>query len=70
MDWFKKHTDTVLILSAIFSSFLWMNGQFNDIRKDMASLKEEVFIMKTVLIMRGIMPQALAQTPQPPKQDS
>lgn len=53
MEWFKKHTDTVIILAAILSSVLWMNGKFNDIEKDIA-------VMKTVLIMKNIMPSELA----------
>lgn len=53
MDWFKKHTDTALILTAIISSMLWMNGKFNEIEKD-------ITIIKTVLIMKNIMPTELA----------
>ena len=54
MDWFKKHIDTLVILGGIFSSFLWMNGKFNELEKDMA-------IIKTVLIMKDIMPKELAE---------
>jgi hypothetical protein len=54
MEWFKKHVDTVIILTAFGSSILWMNGQFNQIEKDLA-------IVKTVLIMKNIMPVELAQ---------
>ena len=53
MDWFKKHTDTVIVLTAIVGSMLWMNGKFNAIEKDVA-------IIKTVLIMKQIMPCELA----------
>ena len=53
MDWFKKHADTAIVIGAIVSSMLWMNGKFNVIERDMA-------ILKTVLVMRGIMPQELA----------
>jgi hypothetical protein len=53
MDWFKKHTDTVIILTAFASSVLWMNGKFNEIEK-------ELTIVKTVLIMQKIMPVELA----------
>ncbi len=53
MDWFKKHVDTALVLGSILGSFLWMNGKFNDIEKDIA-------VMKTVLVMHKIMPQELA----------
>jgi len=54
MEWFKKHTDMVIILSAILSTVIWMNGQFND-------LKKEVTIIKTVLIVKEIMPIELAR---------
>lgn len=53
MDWFKKHTDTVIILAAFAAAVLWMNGKFNELEKDIA-------VMKTVLIMQKIMPSELA----------
>jgi hypothetical protein len=53
MDWIKKHTDTVLILGSILSSVFWMNAKFNDLEKDL-------LVIKTVLIMKGIMPTELA----------
>ena len=53
MEWFKKHTDTVIILAAFAASVLWMNGKFNDIEKD-------ITIIKTVLILKNVMPAELA----------
>jgi hypothetical protein len=53
MEWFKKHTDTALVLSAILGAVIWMNGRFNQIEKD-------ILVIKTVLIMKGIMPSELA----------
>jgi hypothetical protein len=53
MEWFKKHADTMVILGAFATSLLWMNGKFNDIEKD-------ITIIKTVLIMKNIMPTDLA----------
>lgn len=53
MDWLKKHTDLVIMLSAFASAMLWMNGKFNEIEKDIA-------VMKAVLIMKNIMPVELA----------
>lgn len=53
MDWFKKHVDTVIIMSGILSSFLWVNNKLNNLEK-------EVVIIKTVLIMKNIMPKDLA----------
>ena len=54
MDWFKKHTDTVVILGAFATSLLWMNGKFNAIEKDLA-------VMKAILVMKNIMPVELAK---------
>lgn len=53
MDWVKKHVDLVVMLAAFASSMLWLNGKFNDIEKD-------IVVMKTVLIMKNIMPSELA----------
>ena len=53
MEWFKKHTDTVIILGGMAASVIWMNGKFNEIEKEMA-------VIKTVLIMKGIFPESLA----------
>lgn len=61
MDWIKKHVDTVIILSAFAGSILWMNGKFNEVEKDIASLRTDIAIVKTVLIMKQIMPIEMAQ---------
>lgn len=53
MEWFRKHTDTVIVLTAILGSMLWMNGKFNDLEKD-------IVVIKTVLVMKNIMPTELA----------
>lgn len=53
MDLIKKHVDTVIILGGIISSVLWMNHKFNQLEKD-------VTIIKTVLILKNIMPTELA----------
>lgn len=54
VDWIKKHIDTVIILSAFGTSMLWMNGKFNDLEKDMV-------LVKTVMIMKNVMPCELAK---------
>ncbi len=54
MERFKKHIDTIIILTAFASSMLWINGKFNDLEKD-------VVMIKTVLIMRNVMPLELAK---------
>lgn len=59
MDEIKKHFDTIAIILTIIASLLgstlWLTGKFNALEKDLA-------IIKTVLIMRDIMPKELAQT--------
>lgn len=60
MDWIKKHTDTVIVLGAILSSVLWMNGKFNEIEKEMSVIKTEIAVMKAVLTMKNILPPELA----------
>ncbi len=54
MDWAKKHTDLIIMLSAFASAMLWMNGKFNEIEKDIA-------VIKVVLVMKNIMPAEIAQ---------
>lgn len=55
MEWFKKHVDTVVILSAFAASLIWMNGKFNELEKEIA-------VIKCVIIMRNIMPSELANS--------
>jgi hypothetical protein len=64
MEWVKKHADTCVIIASIAGSILWMNGKFNDIEKDIYGLKTDIAIMKTVLIMKDIMPKELAKAEQ------
>lgn len=60
MEWLKKHADTAIVLSAILSSFFWMNGRFNEIDKEIGHLDKEIAVIKTVLIMKNIMPADVA----------
>jgi len=54
MEWMKKHCDAIMVIGAILTSMLWMNGKFNDIEKDIA-------VIKTVLVMKQILPAELAK---------
>ena len=53
MEWFRKHTDALIVLSSVVVSLLWINSQINDLKKDL-------IVIKTVLIMKNIMPIELA----------
>jgi hypothetical protein len=59
MEFFKKHVDTAVVLGAILSSVFWMNGQFNNVDKRFSEIEKELAIVKTVLIMKNIMPSDL-----------
>lgn len=54
LNWFKKHIDTLVILGSFATSMLWIYGKFNTLEKD-------IIMIKTVLIMRNIMPSELAK---------
>ena len=54
MDWFKKHTDAVLVLGGILTSVLWMNGKFNDIDRRLVKIE-------TVMMMQGTLKNELAK---------
>lgn len=60
MDWFKKHADAVVVIGAVLGACLWMNGRFNEVDKEIGSLRTDMAVMKTVLIMKEIMPTQLA----------
>ncbi len=44
MEWVKKHIDLIVMLSAFASSMLWMNGKFNDIEKDITTMKTAIHL--------------------------
>lgn len=60
-EWLREHVELFSIAALIFSGFLWMNGKFNDIDKQFAVVKQEIAVMKTVLIIKNIMPSELAK---------
>lgn len=57
MDWFKKHGDTIAILGTFALCFWNMNEKMND---RLTAIEKDVAIIKTVLIMKQIMPCELA----------
>lgn len=52
MEWFKKHTDTVVILGAFACSVLWMNGKFNEVDRRFAKVDADILIMKNDIDVR------------------
>lgn len=61
MEWFRKHVDTVIILGAFGASLLWMNGKFTDIDHRFSDIEKDIAIIKTILVMKNIMPPELCK---------
>jgi hypothetical protein len=80
MKIFKDHADSIAIIFTILCSVvggvIWLNGKFNNIDREFFSvraemdrrfynLEKETAIIKTVLIMKEILPKELATSEQP-----
>jgi hypothetical protein len=52
MDWFKKHTDAVIILTAFAGCMLWMNGKFNDIDRRFYIVDAEILTVRNDMNQR------------------
>lgn len=63
MEWVKKHVDTVIVLGGILSSVLWMNNKFN-------KLEKEMLVIKTVLIIKDIIPKEVCVSKTEEKNNS
>lgn len=61
MDWFKKHTDTVVIIGAVLSSVIWMNGKFSEVDNRFNQLEKDIAVIKAVMVMKNIMPAELCK---------
>jgi hypothetical protein len=71
MNFFQKHADTAVVIGALLTAVMWMRSEFKDvssemrteiasIRSDIAEIQKDINMIKTVLIMKNIMPQELA----------
>lgn len=56
MEWFKQHVDAVIVIGAILTLVLWMNTRFNELEKNLSEMNKEIAIIKTVLVMKNVMP--------------
>ena len=67
MDWFKKHTESFMVIGVLASIMFWFHinvgKRFNKIETDLA-------VIKTVLIMKDIMPKTLATTTENQSNDN
>lgn len=73
MEWFKKHADTIIILGAFASCYYIldekidnmndkMNDKFTQINERIYEIGKDVSVIKTVMIMKNIIPQELAKS--------
>ena len=71
MDWFKKHADTITILSMFAICFWHINEKMNEgfrqvdqrfvqVDREIAMMDQDIAIIKTVLIMKQVMPIELS----------
>lgn len=69
MKWFREHADSMAVISAIIVAMIWMNGKLNDIQREMdhrfANVEKDMAVIKTVLVMKEILPRELATQEQP-----
>lgn len=61
MTWFKQHADTIAILATFCAAFVWIDGKFDRIDDRFSFIEKDVAIIKTVFIMKQIMPCELAE---------
>jgi hypothetical protein len=64
MSWFKKHADAIAIMAVLLGGLKWidakMEARFLVIEQRLCSLEKDVAQIKTVLIIRGMMPESMA----------
>ena len=61
MDW-KKHVDMFIIISSIFVMATWMSNKFSKIDERFSKIEQDLAVIKTVLVMKNILPTELAKT--------
>lgn len=59
-DFFKQYANAIIVLTAVCGSLMWMNSRFNEMDQRFSNLEKEVAIVKTVMIMKNVMPAELA----------
>ena len=67
MEWFKKHVDMFVTIGVIFGMISWMSMKFSKIDKRFAKIEQDVAIIKTVLVIKNIVPQEVVSKVQEDK---
>lgn len=67
MDWLKKHADTIAVLGVFAVCFWTLNEKIEDrfqtLTHQISSVDKDVTVIKTVLMMKNIMPTELCHAP-------
>lgn len=67
---FQKHVEMFTILGVMVAGFALQEVRFSRIDARMSALEKEVTQIKTVLIIRGMMPDCMAKKTTEPKGES
>jgi hypothetical protein len=60
MNFFERHADTAVILGTFFGFFMYIHAQFSGIDSRFGKIEQDLAVIKTVLIMKNILPAELA----------
>ena len=62
---FRSYLETAAIflsiIGSVIASMLWMNGKFTEIDHRFNQLEKDIAVIKTVMVMKNIMPSELCQ---------
>ena len=61
MEWLQKYKEIMAILITVIGGFFWLNNKFECVNAKFSAIEKDIAVIKTVLIMKNIMPQDLAK---------
>ena len=59
--WLKRHADTATVIGVVLGGLFWISGEFKEVRDDLSKVKTDMAVIKTVLMMKQILPCELAE---------
>ena len=60
MSWFKQHADTITIIFTVLGAFFVQSNRIDSLSEQVNVIEKDVAIIKTVLILKNIYPEQLA----------
>ena len=58
---FSKYRDIITFIISMMGAFYWLNSEFKEVNRNIMQIETELATIKTVLIMKQIMPIELAK---------